>query len=117
MWSVLDSAGSPVTTDMEVTPNGQGNSKFELLFGTRKKSQALERLDHYCTSHQDEFVVIGCPCHREATGLTRPYRTNQGLFCRATHSECVRASFANALHALIGEDPAVGMLRKGPIGA
>ena len=42
VWSVLDLAGSLVTSDIEVTPNRQGTSEVELLFGTWKKAQALE---------------------------------------------------------------------------
>ena len=76
----------------------------------------MEWLDQCCTSHPDEFVVIGGPGHREVTELTQPYRTHESVFGRATHGECAHASFANALHCVVGEVPALEMIRKGPIG-
>ena len=50
------------------------------------------------------------------TELTQPYRTHESVFCRATHGECARAFFANALRCVVGEVPALEIIRKGPIG-
>ena len=114
---MLDEAGSQITSDLEVVKrDGKLDLEVELVFGIQKRVEAMEWLDQYCTSHPDEVIAIGGPGHREVTELTQPYRTHESVFCRATHGECARASFANALRYVVGKVPALEMIRKGRIG-
>ena len=115
--SAVDAEGSPVTSDMEVVQrDGQVNLEVELVFGKQKKAEAFEWLDRYCTRHPDEFFVIGGHGHREVTELTKPYRTHEAIFWRATHIGCARVSFSNALYCVVGEGPSLDMLHNGPLG-
>ena len=63
---MLDEEGSPITSDLEVMKrDGKLNLEVELVFGIRKRVEAMQWLDQYCTSHPDELVAIGGPGHGE----------------------------------------------------
>lgn len=104
-------SGSLVTRDWEIGSTGKrGSLVVELFLESKKRAEALDWIDEYRTSHSHDFVVIGGLGHREPAALTAPCLTSASVFCRATRSERVRASFSNALHCAIREGPAIEML-------
>lgn len=87
MDSIVDAPGIPVTSDLEISKTRKlVNLEVELVFGSSKRSEALEWLDEYFHSRPDEFIIIGGPRHQEPTALTGPCPTSTSFFSeRHTH--------------------------------
>lgn len=102
----LEGDGSPISSDIETKSEPENSeSLIKPSQSIHRKSDHLNSLHRYCTSHSDIIARLDGPRDISRGTNTALYVSKQHpVFFYVEHEECVPTAFGNAMPALNGKE-------------